>query len=113
MRSSNSGVGLPSLSAGVPRTTMASKVWRLVLACGAMLLAITAQISNAASKPIAIKDRRSPKEYRRGAGLFLWLGRGRYAGRELVFRLIAGNENSSLHCIAKAGGVNSECERFG
>ena len=66
-----------------------------------------------------MNKRRKPREYRRfGAGFRLWLDsvwldRVRYAGRELVLRLVGDNENSSLHCIAKAGGVNSECERLG
>ena len=61
-----------------------------------------------------MNDRRKPSEYRRrGARFRLWFGRVRYAGRELVLRLVGDNENSSLHCIAKAGGVNSECERLG
>ena len=73
-----------------------------------------AQMSNAASKLTAMNDRRKPREYRRrGARFRLWLGRVPYTGRELVLRLVGDNENSSLHCIAKAGGVNSKCERCG
>ena len=61
-----------------------------------------------------MNDRRKPREYRRrGTRFRLCFGRIWYAGRELVLRLVADNENSSLHCIAKAGDVSSECERRG
>ena len=61
-----------------------------------------------------MNSRRTRGEYRRGGTRFrLWFGRVRYVGRELVLRLVADNEYSSLHFIVKAGGGNSECEWLG
>src|ERR1700722_1967096 len=100
MRSSNAGVGLPSLSAGVPRTMMASKLWRLVLARGARVLAAIAHTNKAASNPTHKKEMRTARGNRGRRAVRLRL---LFRGIELVLRFVPGNCASIHHSIVMDG----------
>src|SRR5580698_4212482 len=102
MRSRSSGVGLPSLSAGVPSTTMASKLCRLVLARGASVLAAAAQINNPASNPKQTSEIRTANGKR---GLRCVRLRELLRGIGYELRFVPANDASSLHSNVTTGGT--------
>src|ERR1017187_791967 len=96
------GVGLPSESAGVPRTTMASKRVSEVLEAGASWRAIAPQASRATVSTAAARVSR-PCQLRR----FRRAGAGRRPALRGCLRgcLWGKAISSSLHCNAEAGGA--------
>ena len=102
-RSRSSGVGLPSLSAGVPRTTIVSKLWRFALLTGAKWRASIAQSNTTKANPRQAAAVRTSGMRRHGC-FRLRIEAGRCAGPcvDLDARLDAGLR---VGAGLRAGGV--------